>query len=51
MHLAHSLLTKVAGGIPVLLSYVASSALWFFYMHQCDRGRAEMLDALTTPEA
>lgn len=42
LHLLHAILTKTTAGLPVLLSFTASGALWFAFMLRCDRARAAL---------
>jgi hypothetical protein len=41
-HLVHSVVAKLATGLPVLVSYAAASALWTVYMFACDGVRGEL---------
>jgi hypothetical protein len=41
LNLVHAVLSKATEGLPVLLSFTATSTLWFLFMLQCDRARAD----------
>lgn len=45
LNVLHAILTKTTAGVPVFLTFVATSALWFLFMVRCDRARAGMLHA------
>lgn len=49
LNLLHGILTKTTEGLPVLLSFTATGALWFAFMLRCDRARAELLVVRSDP--
>jgi hypothetical protein len=46
LHLLHGILSKTTEGLPVLVSFAATGALWLVFMVGCDRARAELLGVL-----
>ena len=46
LHLLHGILSKAAEGLPVLVSFTVTGALWFVFMVRCDRARAELVGLL-----
>ena len=46
LHLVHGIASKTTEGLPVLLSFTVTGALWFVFMLRCDRARAELLGVL-----
>ncbi len=46
LHLVHGIASKTTEGLPVLMSFTVTGALWFVFMLRCDRARAELLIVL-----
>ena len=42
LNLLHAVLAKTSTGMPVLLSFAATNALWFLFMLKCDGARADI---------
>ena len=46
VHLVHGVLAKTTAGLPALVSFAASGALWLVFMIGCDRARAKLLGVI-----
>ena len=46
LHLLQGVLSKTTSGLPVLVSFATTGALWFVFMLRCDRARAQLVGAV-----